>query len=177
MTKKKEAGGKPERGVEGLFKGLAELVEKLGDLAEKGGELSRSGEIPLHGKEKDLKGVFGFSVKMGLGGEGVKVEPFGNVTRDATTGKAVVDEIREPLVDVFEEDDHVLIIAEMPGIEAEDVKFDLRDDILSLSAQRGDKKYRKEVLLPGGKFRQNQVTVSCKHGIVEMKCMRKQPPL
>jgi HSP20 family protein len=173
MTKKKETGSNPGGGVEGLFKGLADLVEKLGDLAEKGGELSRSGEIPLRGQDKDLKGVFGFSVKMGLGGEGVKVEPFGNVTRDATTGKAVVDEIREPLVDVFEEGDHVLVIAEMPGIEAEDVKFELRDDILSLSAQRGDKKYRKEVLLPGGKFHQNKVTVSCKHGIVEMKCLKK----
>ena len=173
MARKKEPGDKPGGGVEGLFKGLAELVEKLGDLAEKGGELSRSGEIPLGGQDKDRKRVFGFSVKMGLGGEGVKVEPFGNVTRDKTTGKAVVDEIREPLVDVFEEGDHVLVIAEMPGIEAEDVKFELRDDILSVSAQRGDKKYRKEVLLPGGKFHQDKVTVSCKHGIVEMKCMKK----
>jgi HSP20 family protein len=172
MTRKKETGDKLGGGVEGLFKGLAELVEKLGDLAEKGGELSRSGEIPLGGHDKDRKGVFGFSVKVGLGGEGVKVEPFGNVTRDKATGKAVVDEIREPLVDVFEEEDHVLVIAEMPGIEAGDVKFELKDDILSLWAQRGDKKYRKEILLPSGRFHQGKVTVACKHGIVEIKCLR-----
>lgn len=173
MTRRKETTNKPGGGVEGLFKGLADLLERLGDLAEKGKELSRSGEIPFHGQDKDLKGVFGFSVKVGLGEEGVKVEPFGNVTRDRTTGEAVVDEIREPLVDVFEEGNHVLIIAEMPGIEAEDVKFELKDDILSLSAQRGDKKYRKEILLPGGKFRHDEVTVSCKHGIVEMKCFKR----
>ncbi|MGC9966775.1 MAG: Hsp20/alpha crystallin family protein [Syntrophobacteraceae bacterium] len=172
MTRKKETSGKLGGGVEGLFRGLAELVEKLGDLAEKGEELSRSGEIPLRGQDKDLKGVFGFSVRVGLGDKGVKVEPFGNVTRDKTTGKTVVDEIREPLVDVFEEEDHVLVIAEMPGIEAEDVKFELKDDILSLSAQRGDKKYRKEVLLPGGRFHPDKVSVSCKHGIVEMKCLK-----
>lgn len=172
MTRKKETSGNLGGGVEGLFKGLADLVDKLGELAEKGGELSRSGEIPLSGKDKDRKGVFGFSVKMGLGGEGVKVEPFGNVSRDKTTGKAVVDEIREPLVDVFEEEDHVLVIAEMPGIEMEDIKVELRDDILSLSAQRGDKKYQKEILLPSASFHQGKVTVSCKHGIVEIKCRK-----
>ncbi len=172
MTAKRETRGKPGGGIDGLFKGLAELVEKLGELAEKGGELSRSGDIPLRGHDKDLKGVFGFSVKMGLGKEGVKVEPFGNVSRDETTGKAVVDEIREPLVDIFEEEDHVLIVAEMPGIEAQNVVFELRDDILSFSAQKGDKKYRKEVLLPSGKFQHERVTVSCKHGIVEIKCAK-----
>ncbi len=172
MTDRKKSAGKS--GGEGIFKGLADLLEKLSDLAEKGEELSRIGEIPLRSQDKGLKGVFGFSVKVGIGGEGVKVEPFGNVTRDKTTGKAVVDEIREPLVDVFEEEDHVLIIAEMPGIEAEDVKFNLKDDILSFSAQRGDKQYRKEVLLPGGKFHRDKVTISCKHGIVEMKCLKSQ---
>ena len=45
----------------------------------------------------------------------IKVEPFGNVTKDKESGRTVVHEVREPLVDVFEEDDHVLVIAEMPG--------------------------------------------------------------
>ena len=141
-------------------------------LPKKGEQLSRSGEIPLSGKDKDLKGIFGFSVKMGLGGEGVKVEPFGNVSKDRSTGRSVVDEIREPLVDVFEEKDHVLVVAEMPGIEAGDIQTDLRDDILVFTAQRGDKKYRKEVLLPG-EFHKSGVSVSCTNGIVEIKCMRR----
>lgn len=172
MSKKRSDSEKGGFGIEGIFKGLAEVIERLGDLAEKGEELSRSGEIPLSGKDKDLKGIFGFSVKMGLGGEGVKVEPFGNVSKkDSSTGRTVVDEIREPLVDVFEEKDHVLIVAEMPGIQAGDVQTDLQDDILVFTAQRGDKKYRKEVLLPGD-FQKSGVTVSCTNGIVEIKCMR-----
>lgn len=169
MPKKKDSTEKVAGGLEGIFKGLADMVEKLGDLAQKGEELSKTGEINLGGKEKDMKGVFGFSVKMGLGGEGVKVEPFGNVSKDKTTGKSVVQEIREPLVDVFEETHHILLVAEMPGVEAEDVGFDLKDDILTLSAQRGDKKYRKEVLLPK-EVKKDKISISCRNGIVEIKC-------
>jgi HSP20 family protein len=165
-TKKgEEAGG----GIEGIFRGLSDLVERLSDLAEKGEQLSKSGEFQWEGGKKEGKGIFGFSVKVGLGGEEVEVRPFGNIGKDKATGKSVVREIREPLVDVFEEEDHVLIVAEMPGIEAEDVQLDLVDDVLTLSAQRGNKKYRKEILLPGT-FRKDQISVSCKHGIVEIKC-------
>ncbi|MFZ2447001.1 MAG: Hsp20/alpha crystallin family protein [Syntrophobacteraceae bacterium] len=171
--KRADKGEKAGGGVEGIFRGLGELVEKLADLAEKGEHLSRSGEVQFGDKEKDkdLKGVFGFSVKMGLGGKDVKVEPFGNVSKDKATGRSVVHEVREPLVDVFEEEDHVLIVAEMPGIEAEDVQVELRDDILAFSAQKGKKKYRKEVLLPRS-CQKDKVEVSCKHGIVEIKCVK-----
>lgn len=173
MTRKKstDRAGGAGGGVEGIFRGLGDLVEKLSDLAEKGEQLSRSGEFELGDKGKGLKGVFGFTVKTGLGGKEVKVEPFGNISKDKATGKSMVHEIREPLVDVFEEEDHVLIVAEMPGVEARDVQVEVRDDILTLSAQRGDKKYRKEILLPGS-FKKEKLLVSCRHGIVEIKCMK-----
>ena len=51
----------------------------------------------------------------------MKVEPFGNVRKDERTGRATVREVMEPPVDVFEEADHVLVVAEMPGVGAEDV--------------------------------------------------------
>jgi HSP20 family protein len=33
-------------------------------------------------------------------------------------------------------------------VDADDVKFTIRDDVLDLVATRGDRKYRKEVILP-----------------------------
>jgi HSP20 family protein len=156
----------------GIFSGLTELVERLGELAEKGEELSKTGNIDLKGSQgKDLKAVYGLSVKTGLGGKGVEVEPFGNVRQDRATGEPVVQEMHEPLVDVFEEDDHVLVLAEMPGVDAEDVQVNLDDDILTLSAVGEDRKYRKEVLLPGS-FQPDKMTVSCRNGIVRIKCMK-----
>ncbi|MDP3182075.1 MAG: gas vesicle protein GvpH [Desulfobaccales bacterium] len=166
MTKKKGSG--EVSGFGGVFKGLADLIEKLGDLAEKGEQLKKSGEF----QQKDLKGVYGFSVKVGLGekGEkGVKVEPFGNVRRDARTGETTVQEIREPIVDVFEEKDHILIVGELPGISTKDVRLEVQDDLLTIYAEKKDKKYRKEILLPRS-YPKEKMEVSCNNGILEIKC-------
>jgi HSP20 family protein len=163
MDKKKSAVG-----FSGLFQGLSELVERLGELAEKGEQLSKSGEINFKGREKDLKGVYGFSVKIGLGGEEFKLEPFGNIRRDDKSGQAVVHEVREPIVDVFEEKDHTLIVAEMPGISKEDLQLDVSGDLLTIYAEKGEKKYRKEILLPMS-YPKEKVFVSCNNGILEIK--------
>jgi HSP20 family protein len=167
MTSKKHSTS--ETGFGGVFKGLADLIEKLGDLAEKGEELKKSGEF----QHQDVKGVYGFSVKMGLGDKGdkeVKVEPFGNVKKDAKTGETVVQEIREPVVDVFEEKDYTLIIAEMPGISTKDVKLTVNDDLLTIVAEKKDKKYRKEILLPRS-YSPDNMKMTCNNGILEIKCL------
>jgi HSP20 family protein len=148
--------------------GLGTFLEKLSELAEKGEELRKTGEIRGLDSEGKLRGIYGFNVKVGLGEEGVNVEPFGNVRKDEETGTAVVHEVREPMVAVFEEPDHVLVVAEMPGIAEEDVRLELEDDILTIVAERGDKKYRKEVLLPAS-FSTEQVSHTCRNGVLEVK--------
>jgi len=166
MTKGKKSEGSASFG--GVFKGLADLIEKLGDLAEKGEKLKKSGEF----QHQDVKGVYGFSVKVGLGDKGgkeVKVEPFGNVRRDEKSGETVVQEIREPVVDVFEENDHTLVVAEMPGVSVKDVNLSVQDDLLTIYAEKGDKKYRKEILLPRA-YPREKMKVSCNNGILEIKC-------
>ncbi len=172
MPKEKDKSGDDKAGgvLGGLFSGLTELIEKLGELAETGEELSKSGTLPSDEK-KGVKGVYGFSVKVGLGGEGQKVVPFGNIRRDSRTGRPVVHEVREPMTDVFEEEEHVLVIAEMPGVEAGDVKADIKQDILSFSAECEDRKYGKEVLLPA-ECSPESLRISVKNGIVEIKCTR-----
>lgn len=156
-------------GLEGILRGFTDLIDKLGDLSEKGEQLSRSGEINFTGKEKDLKGVYGFSLKVGLGGDGVKLEPFGNIRRDEKSGEAVVQEIREPVVDVFEEKDYTLIIVEMPGISSENLQLDVEDDLLTIYAEKGEKKYRKEILLPRS-YSLEKIQHTCNNGIVEIRC-------
>lgn len=160
-----------DAGLSGILRGLGGLVEKLTELAEAGGELSRSSELRGSGAGKELRGVYGFTVKVGLGGEGVKIEPFGNVRRDEASGRSVVQEIREPVVDVFEEADHTLIVAEMPGVGIEDVHLEVVEDLLTITAERGDQKYRKEILLPQS-FPREKMRVSCVNGIVEIRCVR-----
>jgi len=171
MAEKRDRKTDRQGGIEGIFKGVGDLVDKLSELAEKGESLSKTGEINFGDKEKGLKGLYGFSFKMGLGGKDIKVEPFGNIHQDKKSGEPVVEEVREPIVDVFEEKDHTLVVAEMPGISAEDVTVDVKDDVLTISAEKGkDKKYRKEVLLPKA-YPRKKMVVSCNNGILEIRCV------
>ena len=155
----------------GILGGLGGLVEKLGELAEAGERLSQSGEFQdASGK---LRGVYGIHVKTGLGERGeqeLKVEPFGNV-RPRTAGEPPEEDVREPLVDVHEEEDHVLVLVELPGVGKEDVTLDLADDRVNLSAQRGKTSYRKEITLPQ-RFSEEDMQWDCKNGILQIRLKR-----
>jgi len=151
----------------GFMGGLGGLIGKLAEMAEKGKELHEVADLrdPADGSKR---GVVGFSIRVGLGDDGIKIERFGNLKQDEKTGNAVVQPVREPMVDVFDEADHVLVVAEMPGVGEEDVQVELKDDILTVSAEHGDQKYRKEVLLPVA-FPAESMSRTCRNGIVEIK--------
>ena len=164
MAKEEGRGG---GGVfDDLLGRLGELLGKLEEAGEKAATVSHTGG--LGSADGDHKAVYGVSVRFGIGGEPVRAEPFGNVSRDADTGEAVVREVREPLVDVFEEEGQVLVVAETPGVASEDVRVELRDDVLSITADSDDRRYSKEVLLPRA-CDPDSLTVSCNNGILEIR--------
>jgi len=150
---------------------LTDIAEKLNEISEKGETVTKKGEFTFPSKEGGVKGVYGFSLKTGLGGkdDAIKVEPFGNIRKDKKTGEAVVQEIHEPLVDVFEDADATTLIAEMPGVGPGDIKIDVRDDVLTVSAEKGAKKYRKEILISHSPVK-DRIKVTCNNGIVTIRC-------
>jgi HSP20 family protein len=150
----------------GFVKGLSDLIEKLGELAETGREMRREGTLSQDDK---LKGVYGFRMKVGLGGDAVDIEPFGNVKLDQKSRHAVVHEVREPLFDVIEEKDRILVVAEMPGITADDISVSVDGDLMKVEAARRDRKYHKEILLPEPVVH-SAIKVVCNNGIVEISC-------
>ncbi len=152
----------------GILSGLGGLVDKLGELAKTGEELRRTGNFK---SPSGTKGIYGVTIRVGLGEEEPHIESFGNIRKDQKTGQATVQEIREPVVDVFDEKDHVLIVAEMPGISAEDVQIEVKDDLLTISAAKGEKKYHKEVLLPVS-FKKEKISLSCNNGVLEINCLK-----
>ena len=157
--------GKLGLGLGGLLDGIGNLVDLAAKLKDAGGEINKEGEIDFGHLKKGMKGVFGFSVKTAVGGKPV-VESFGNVKKTPEGPK--VEEEREPLTDVFDEDDEIQIYAEMPGVNEADIKLDLKEDILDISAQTGDRKYHKEVLLPA-KVQADTLVSSYNNGILEIK--------
>jgi len=43
--------------------------------------------------------------------------------------------VYSPAVDIFETDDRIALLADMPGVKAKDLKIDLRDSVLTLSGR------------------------------------------
>ena len=149
----------------GIFKGIENIIDLAAKLKESGGQISRESEVDLSHLKEGMKGVFGFSVRTAVGGEPV-IESFGNFKK--TPEGPVVEQVREPLTDVFDEQKEIRIYAEMPGVRGQDIKLEIKEDILDISAQTGDRKYHKEILLPA-KVKAETMTSSYNNGILEIK--------
>jgi HSP20 family protein len=152
-------------GFGSLFKGLGDFVGVLGKLVEAGEQqIERTGEFKVKGLGEKAHGVYGVSVRVGLGGE-PHVERFGNI-RSTREGPEIVD-VREPLIDVFEEETEIVVAAELPGVKEEAIQIEVRGDVLALSSS-GERRYAKEVLLPSP-VDAASMRRSFKNGLLELR--------
>ncbi len=152
-------------GLGGLFKGIEKLIDLAADLKEAGDEIKKEGEIDLSHLKKGMKGVYGVSIKTVVGGKPV-VDTFGNIKK--TPEGTVVKEEREPLTDVFDEKDEIMIIAEVPGVDQEGITVSLKEDILEISAAGKKRIYYKEILLPE-KVKPETLSHYYKNGVLEIR--------
>jgi HSP20 family protein len=152
-------------GFGSLFKGLGDFVGVLGKLVEAGEQqIERTGEFKVKGLGDKAHGVYGVSVRVGLGGE-PHVERFGNI-RSTKEGPEIVD-VREPLIDVFDEETEIVVAAELPGVKEEAIQIEVRGDVLALSST-GERRYAKEVLLPSA-VDAASMRRSFKNGLLELR--------
>jgi len=65
------------------------------------------------------------------------------------TRHAPIDKAESELhVDIFENSKEMRVIAELPGVNEEDIRLDLTEDILTISASRANRNYYKDIRLP-----------------------------
>lgn len=74
---------------------------------------------------------------------------------------------REPIIDIFEEKEHILVIAELPGVEEKYIETKLKGNILEISAG----KYSKTIKLPSAPG--SVIERTYKNGILQLKIERK----
>ena len=92
--------------------------------------------------------VFGMNFK--IGPDGIpKMEPFGNVQRKEN-GQTIVKDVREPLTDIIEEDDKIIVVAEMPGVEKKKIKLKATKNSITIigSDDNDERKYEITLDLP-----------------------------
>ena len=80
--------------------------------------------------------------------------------------------VREPLVDISEREDHLYITAELPGVEEKDIKLNVTDDKVTISADTPNRKYHTEITLPT-KVAPSPIEQSYKNGVLEVKFRKK----
>ncbi|MCK9377243.1 MAG: Hsp20/alpha crystallin family protein [Syntrophobacterales bacterium] len=112
----------------------------------------------------------GFSISFGLD-ELADCQDHKNDGNPKPRVEVPVQEIREPLIDILEEAGFTMILAELPGITRQDIKLSLKEDLLTISASRDQRRYYKEVLLPGPHARQ-RLKFSCNNGILEIRAFK-----
>lgn len=112
--------------------------------------------------------VYGFSVTQ-RAGEEPEIREFGNIPmfEQMETGEKRYLDIRKPLIDVLEIEETVHVIAEMPGIEKENIQLNATDLILDIETLDGNPKYSERVELPV-KVDPQSAKATYKNGVLEV---------
>jgi HSP20 family protein len=117
--------------------------------------------------------VYGYSVKIGPDGKPV-VRKFGNIDAFPNLlggGLAVKDE-REPLVDIIKGENELRIVAEVPGVNKEDLRLSADENSLTIESVTGQPRYRKKIELPEV-IDPKTAKSTYKNGILEVSFARK----
>ncbi|HET8686743.1 MAG TPA: archaeal heat shock protein Hsp20 [Methanosarcina sp.] len=116
--------------------------------------------------------VYGFSVTQ-RPGEEPEIREFGNIPtfEETETGEKRNLNIRKPLIDVLEAEETVHVIAEIPGIEKENIKLNATDLILDIETIDGNPKYSERVELPV-KVDPQSAKATYKNGVLEVTFKR-----
>jgi len=155
-----------------IFEEFERMEERIDELFRRMME-----EFPL-GREEFEEGVkvygpyvYGFSISIGPDGKPV-IREFGNV-RPTRFGPRFVEE-REPLVDIVEEDDEIVVVAELPGVEKEDIDLSCTERELIISVDTEKRKYYKRLELPA-EVDPKSAKASYKNGVLEVRLKKARP--
>jgi len=113
--------------------------------------------------------IYGFNIGIGPDGKPI-MGSFGNIEKEPLTGETKVRKTREPLVEVNEEEDQIVVIAEMPGVRKEDIEINATNRSLTISTEKIilGRKYYKEIELPNA-INSDYAKARYTNGILEIK--------
>ena len=163
--------------IDEIFREMQEMIDKeFKDLAERvPRDLVRERELPDGSKAKEWGPfVYGYSVTIGPDGK-PQVREFGNIKPEAKFGKPQINitEEREPLVDIMSTDGEVKVVAELPGVEKNDIKLKGTEKTLTISVDTPRRKYYKEVELPA-KVEPKNAKSTYKNGVLEVTVQKRK---
>ncbi|MFC2154449.1 archaeal heat shock protein Hsp20 [Candidatus Altiarchaeota archaeon] len=167
----------PKKGRKGFFDGFFDDFD--GDFRRMEENITRILEdmkgMPEGAPAEGDPYVYGFSMRVGPDGK-PHIEEFGNVggSIDSQEGEPQAVGGREPLTDLIEGDDEVTVIAELPGIEKEEIDLEIDEESVAIKVDTEQRKYNKELALPCP-VNPESSKASYKNGVLEIKLKRQEP--
>ena len=118
---------------------------------------------------------YGYQITVGPDGR-PKIREFGNA-KPGSKGLMQQSSVREPLVDTSfnEKENLVTITAEMPGITKQDVKVGVEEGLVTIHAEKGDRKYHTGLPV-ASELDADSAKATYTNGILELKIKLKKPP-
>lgn len=120
-------------------------------------------ERMFEGKFEGNPIVYGFSMRTGPDGKPI-INEFGNVK---PMSKGIIDD-REPLVDVVDHGENLMVIVELPGVEKSDIHADVDNDNLTISVDTESGKFHKTIKLPAS-VDEKMTDATYNNGVLEIK--------
>lgn len=165
MSGKIQSEGSEGKGLFGLVNDLVRLAEKSETFQKR----IKLGE----------KGVIDFRVRSGPIRKSAATKPIGSLKISKPKKETSLKEVpilptvgsieqREPIVDIFEEGDDIRVMAELPGVEENEIILSIEDDTLTISTNTTPRKYYKRMELPNP-VKNNAVESSYRNGILEVR--------
>ena len=145
------------------FNDIYEELERLGDLIDetiqKAFETS-SEKTPVHRTR-----VQGFSIKIGPDGK-PRIQEFNN--RKPRQKKTEISEEPEPLVDIIEDAETLVVLASLPGVKRDSIDLRTTENRLTISVNTPNLECHKELKLPA-RVDPKSAHASYKNGVLEVK--------
>lgn len=147
---------------DGLFQRMMRPFKELDDIWN---EMKGSANMQTFGPYH-----YGYSVTIGPDGKPM-VKEYGNVQ----PGLIQTEETREPFVDVISDDKEktLKVVAEMPGVDKNDIKIEVVGRTILLDAEHGERKYHTKIPIKQ-KVDENSVKATYANGILEVRFTLKE---
>jgi len=148
---------------------FGDLEEMMSDIEE----MLEIARIPEDLIRERIPFVYGYSVTVGPDGK-PKIREFGNIKPSRksigfgfTRPDLNIKEEREPLIDVISTDGEIKVVAELPGVEKEDIKLSGTEDKLTISVETPNHKYFKDIEMPS-KIDPKKAKTIYRNGVLEV---------
>lgn len=155
-----------------LLEGIERLAQIAEHLQQKAQTFSKEGEVDLSALKEGLKAHYRISFQRASSSPLRSYRSsFGSAAPKSSASRPsssfATPKVLEPEVDLFVEDAAIKIYVQLPGVQENNIRLTLHDDVLKLEAKSAAQTFYKEILLPKP-VQPESLMKSLRNGVLEI---------